>query len=229
MADFTEDTLFDQLKRLLGKRNLTKYYPDDDDQGTNQVLSRYVSNAIAALSRKRQFWVKVSLSFDTATNIFPMPSNIYLLKVVWKDDRSIRFLPIKTFEIYPGDHLFEPFEDITDRRYPGDEYRRDYGDFRVYPERNEIEFFAALVGNYDFFGFGLPLEADLIPDNRRHVLNHSLGHALCDLVPALLAKRGFQVEGLEVASLFERYNTEGRSLINKFETESREPYITVAT
>ena len=103
MADFTEETLFDQLKRLLGKRNLTKYYPDDDDQGTNQVLSRYVGNAIAALSRKRQFWVKVSLSFDTATNIIPMPSNIYLLKVVWKDDRSIRFLPIKgTIATAPG-------------------------------------------------------------------------------------------------------------------------------
>jgi hypothetical protein len=229
MADqtYTPPTLVSELKRLLGKRNLEKYFADDD--GT--ILNGYVYNGIHALARKRQFWVKTSLTFDVPTNIVPIPANILLLKIVWKDDRTIRCLPTKSYEIYPGDHYFEWFEDITDRRYPGDEYKRDYGDFRVYPERKEIEFFAALATGctWDFFGFGIPVEADLIPDNRRHVMNHALGNALVDLTPEMLAQRGFQVEGLEVASLFGRYNEEGRKLINKFNDDAKEPYIGVTT
>jgi hypothetical protein len=98
MADqtYTPPTLVSELKRLLGKRNLEKYFADDD--GT--ILNGYVYNGIHALARKRQFWVKTSLTFDVPTNIVPIPANILLLKIVWKDDRTIRCLPTKSYEIY---------------------------------------------------------------------------------------------------------------------------------
>ena len=220
--------LLDQLKHELGSRNVAKYYANGEGNTVgDETLQGYLAEGLEKLAEFKPMPVSAD-STMAGTMELALPASIWKPTAIFFQNRYLA--EAKSFEVYPGDRLWD--DQVVERlalnenaEYPDHRETQLYGEWLFDIRRKVIQFVEAISGSVKLFGYGLPTEDKLTVGDKRDILRYALGTALVNITPSLMAKMDIQMEGVNVKQKTDEYAAEGQRLLREFEQNRHSPYI----